>query len=106
MGKELKSNPNFQSGHFEEALKETFLLMDVLIASPEGQRELCTMKKDQQGDSYAGCTANVVLINNNTIYCANAGDSRCILWQSSKKKVLDLSHDHKPDNTIEKNRIA
>ena len=28
--------------------------------------------------SHAGCTANVVLITTDKIYCANAGDSRAI----------------------------
>jgi serine/threonine protein phosphatase PrpC len=27
----------------------------------------------------AGCTANVVVIFNNDIYCANSGDSRAVL---------------------------
>ena len=30
-------------------------------------------------ESLAGCTANVCLIVNGTIYCANAGDSRSLL---------------------------
>jgi serine/threonine protein phosphatase PrpC len=30
-------------------------------------------------ESMAGCTANVVLITENEIYCANAGDSRSII---------------------------
>jgi hypothetical protein len=35
---------------------------------------------DRAGDeSMAGCTANVVLITENEIYCANAGDSRSII---------------------------
>merc|ERR1711957_953351 len=38
------------------------------------------------------------------VYCANAGDSRTILW--SNKKVIPLSEDHKPDNEIEKTRIS
>jgi len=29
--------------------------------------------------SMAGCTACVALINKNTLYVANAGDSRCVL---------------------------
>ncbi len=31
-----------------------------------------------QEDSHAGCTANVVLITPDFIYCANAGDSRSV----------------------------
>ena len=31
-----------------------------------------------EGESFAGCTANVALVYDNTILCANAGDSRAI----------------------------
>jgi protein phosphatase 2C family protein 2/3 len=58
-----------------------------------------------------GCTANVVLIVPDdpatntpaTIYCANAGDSRCIV--SVNHKSLALSIDHKPTNPTERSRI-
>ncbi len=51
----------------------------------------------------AGCTANVVLITKTEFYCANAGDTRCVISKKSKSK--DLSIDHKPDNPGEKRRI-
>ena len=53
--------------------------------------------------SYAGCTANVSLIYKNTLYTANAGDSRTVLCRSDQP--YDMSVDHKPDNPIEKSRI-
>ena len=35
---------------------------------------------ERPGDeSIAGCTANVIIITDTEIYCANAGDSRSIL---------------------------
>jgi len=43
------------------------------------------------------------LIAENTIYCANAGDSRCII--SNNGKAEELSKDHKPKNEKEKERI-
>jgi len=52
----------------------------------------------------AGCTSCVVLITKDTIYCANAGDSRACL-ATKKGKVIELSHDHKPDNEIELKRV-
>jgi serine/threonine protein phosphatase PrpC len=52
----------------------------------------------------AGCTSCVVLITKDTIYCANAGDSRACL-ATKKGKVIDLSHDHKPDNEGELKRV-
>ena len=49
-------------------------------------------KYDQE--SHAGCTANVVLITPDTIYCANAGDSRAVACVNGKTE--ELSRDHKP----------
>jgi len=51
-----------------------------------------------------GSTACVVLITNSKIYCANAGDSRAVLGQSTGKAIA-LSEDHKPDVTSEQERI-
>ena len=40
------------------------------------------------------------------LFCANAGDSRVVLGRSSGDEMCyPLSEDHKPENTIEKNRI-
>lgn len=50
-----------------------------------------------------GCTANVILIKDNIITVANAGDSRCVI--ASDGRAEDLSEDHKPENEIEKARI-
>ena len=52
----------------------------------------------------AGCTSCVVLITEDTIYCANAGDSRACL-ATKKGKVIPLSFDHKPDNQGELKRV-
>ena len=55
-------------------------------------------------DSHAGCTANVVLITPEYIYCANAGDSRAIA--SVRGQPFELSKDHKPMDPIELDRIT
>ena len=52
----------------------------------------------------AGCTANVVLVTMDKIYCANSGDSRAVLCEDGN--AVALSHDHKPDNEEEKQRIV
>lgn len=65
------------------------------------------MKEDQNMEE-KGCTANVVLIvpedpttsTPATIYCANAGDSRCVM--GSLGKATGLSFDHKPTNPSER----
>lgn len=45
-------------------------------------------------ESHAGCTANVVLVTPDYIYCANAGDSRAVA--SINSTCHELSKDHKP----------
>ena len=50
-----------------------------------------------------GCTANVLLIKDNVLYCANAGDSRCVMAVNGK--AVPLSTDHKPSLISEKTRI-
>jgi len=103
-GPELKKNPHYVAGRYKEALEETFLKMDTMILDPKFYDELTKLKTEQGSESFAGCTANVCLIMKGTIWCANAGDSRTILW--SNKKVKALSEDHKPENDIEKTRIS
>lgn len=44
-----------------------------------------------------------MLIAGDTIYCANAGDSRCVLSEGGK--VVAMSEDHKPSCTLEEDRI-
>jgi len=108
---ELKKNTNFTQRELEKALKETFMKMDELLRTEEGQKELRQLKNDSkdegfgyQANSFAGCTANVALIyNKKELYVANAGDSRSIL--SSKGNLFEMSIDHKPDNELEKKRI-
>ena len=50
-----------------------------------------------------GCTSCVVMIHEDSIYCANAGDSRAVL--SRNGKAFELSIDHKPGRDCEKTRI-
>ncbi|CAD8094195.1 unnamed protein product [Paramecium sonneborni] len=100
---ELQKNKNFKDQKFEEALKETFLKMDELLITPEGQKEINQIKGGDDDVSYAGCTANVALFHKNTLYVANAGDSRSVLCRNNTNH--DMSVDHKPDNYEEKQRI-
>lgn len=81
----LKESKKYQMGRYEDALIDTFLLMDKLIGHPECQAELRQLKTDRNDNMQAGCTANVVLITEDNIYCANAGDSKAILWSNGKK---------------------
>lgn len=79
-----------------------------------GQKELIKLGKGTTADdnynsynneakSFAGCTATVILVTQTEIYCSNAGDSRTVM--SKNKLAVDLSKDHKPDDTEERRRI-
>lgn len=100
----LKQNKNFQEGKYKEALEEIFLKMDEILLSAEGEKQLRQWKRDSESKSMAGCTANVCLISPTEVYCANAGDSRTIVFDADGT-VVPLSHDHKPDVPAEKERI-
>jgi serine/threonine protein phosphatase PrpC len=87
--------------------------MDDLIASAAGRTEIVSIQKEMKDkdngpkyeeESHAGCTANVVLITPEFIYCANAGDSRAVAQIDGK--VVELSKDHKPEDPIELDRIT
>ncbi|KAJ2145842.1 Protein phosphatase 2C 2 [Coemansia sp. RSA 678] len=85
---------NYASGKFEEALKSGFMTADgVLRENPE-------MVNDS-----SGCTAvSILLTKDGRVFCGNAGDSRCVL--GTKGQAIALSHDHKPTDEIEFNRIT
>ncbi|CAI8020912.1 Probable protein phosphatase 2C T23F11.1 [Geodia barretti] len=73
------------SGDYSTALSNSFLSIDKdLQEEQELQTEL------------GGTTAIVVLVRDNMIYCANAGDSRAVACVAGR--VKELSFDHKPYN--------
>ncbi|XP_061401933.1 probable protein phosphatase 2C T23F11.1, partial [Musca vetustissima] len=76
----------------EKALKQAFLDIDYEM-----------LYNESWGEQMAGSTAVVVLIKNNRLYCANAGDSRAVACINGK--VETLSMDHKPNNEAESKRI-
>lgn len=109
---ELLVNAAFQGGNYSRALVETFFKMDELLRTPDGKKEVSLIRASQKrggfgmggdGDSNAGCTANVALIVKDKLYVANAGDSRTLI--ATKGEPIFLSEDHKPDNQIERDRI-
>lgn len=73
----------------------------------EGKRLLRSLalehRQNPGKEGVRGCTASVVLITPDDIWCANAGDCRAVL--SRNGEAIPLSKDHKPDNPEEKERI-
>jgi len=64
-------------------------------------QDFCTLASAEFLDD--GSTAVVALIRDNVVYCANAGDSRCILSRGAI--AIPLSEDHKPNRPDERQRI-
>lgn len=61
------------------------------------------LHNESWGEQMAGSTAVVVLVKDNVLYCANAGDSRAIACINGKLEILSV--DHKPNNENESKRI-
>lgn len=76
------------------AFKKSYFDLDQEIRI---QDPICT------GEDHSGSTAVTAYVTPNHIICINTGDSRCILVTS--EGVVEMSHDHKPYNDDEKNRI-
>jgi serine/threonine protein phosphatase PrpC len=99
----LLQRPSYLQSNYQKALESTFLEIDNMLLRPAGQKsmmEIVKELKEQQGRQiskqlefledkrlkglpwHVGCTACVVLVTRNHIYCANAGDSRAILCKT------------------------
>ncbi len=104
-GIELKKNQHYQRRNYKKALEETFQKIDELLVTKEGQKEINDIRKSDQGYSYAGCTALVVLIVGQKLYIANAGDCRSLLFDRTGK-IFILNSEHKPNDVEEKRRIT
>ena len=107
---ELMKNINYKRNNIQQALIDTFLIMDKLLDTEQGQKELqsyaTTSKHDINVNAMnVGSTACVCLIDedNRRMYFANAGDSRVVLCKEGK--AFQMSYDHKPNLFLEKNRI-
>lgn len=91
--KYVTARDEYKEGDVAEALRQAFLEIDEAMLTEESLRE-----------EQAGCTAVTMVVKDNTVWCANVGDSRAV---ASVKGVPEpLSLDHKPNNEIEFNRIT
>ncbi|KAL7700048.1 protein phosphatase 2C [Lotmaria passim] len=80
----------FTRGEISQALYDGFIAIDKYLHSlPNFER--------------GGCAAVVLYVDGDNLYCANAGDSRCIMCRNGS--VDALSTDHKPFLPAEQMRI-
>ncbi|GET91507.1 protein phosphatase 2C, putative [Leishmania tarentolae] len=80
----------FMKGEISKALYDGFIAIDKYLHSlPNFER--------------GGCAAVVLYLDGDDVYCANAGDSRCVMCRNGS--VDALSTDHKPFLPAEQMRI-
>uniref|UniRef100_A0AAF5D0M2 protein-serine/threonine phosphatase n=1 Tax=Strongyloides stercoralis TaxID=6248 RepID=A0AAF5D0M2_STRER len=89
----LIQQENWKNKEFSNALNDAFISFDDVLRQPEVLKIL-----------NSGTTACVVVIHNENITVANAGDSRAVLCRNGK--AIELSFDHKPEDKSEKSRIV
>jgi len=91
--KYVTQRAEYRQGLIPEAMKQGFLQFDEAMQKDEQMRE-----------ELAGTTAVTVLIKDNSLYCANVGDSRAVACIRGATEAL--SSDHKPNNPEENSRIC
>ena len=82
----------FLNGDYGTAMTEAYCTMDEYL------RDSPQYKTD-----HSGCTAVTLLVTEKELFCANAGDSRCVLCRGGQAFLL--SNDHKPSSPTEMRRI-
>jgi len=122
----ILNSPEYSEGNYENAIRDAFIKTDLSLQTETGRHEIAEISNElpdwknlsssptlkskfkenlARGPDFIGCTANVILIKNSTIYSANAGDSRAILSCRSNSCIC-LTKDHKPDDICEAERIS
>ena len=83
-----------------------FHLSETILSTFISTNEQLT-QDDRIDSSFSGSTCVSLLYSPSRLICINVGDSRCILgkFDGQKWKALNLSRDHKPDISTEKERI-
>jgi len=105
----ILANAKYRAGQVVDGLQGAFLSLDDSIKKASNELSTIRAKKMPQHCMFAepgvtsGCTAVVCLLHRSTFYCANLGDSRCVLDRNGK--ALPLSHDHTPEQPTEADRI-
>lgn len=98
---------NVERSYLEQSYQENqeVRVFDAFKNGFEMTEKLLNMSNIEVGLS--GCTSVSIVIANNTIYCANLGDSRAIIGSYNGKtcQPVMLTKDHIPGNEFERSRI-
>lgn len=102
------SSANFHRGEYcgagsSESEDSSFDFIRTLIAQQNARNNSPVEEMGGHEEVQAGCTAVVALLEGNSLYVANAGDSRAVLCRGGT--AVPLSFDHKPSHPVEKERI-
>ncbi|OTF82971.1 Protein phosphatase 2C-like protein [Euroglyphus maynei] len=116
--KHLLKNRNYRRGNIERGLQESFMALDELLITKEANELLLGQYRDRRPSLphlemdeplayFVGCTAVVLLVKNDIYYCANIGDSRCLVGRPNGGRLIahQLSFDHKPSVPEERSRV-
>ena len=98
-----------EGGDLGLACSETFIHMDQKIVGGAAMVEMLGLAQsglagDEEWEPPSGCTAVAAVVWGTRVVVANAGDSRCVVCDSTGKAV-PLSFDHKPEDAREQARI-
>lgn len=78
----IQDLPSFKTGDYGTALEEAFIKIDQIMREDKHNKLRKYSLKNKQNPAepgLVGCTAVVVLVTPEHIYCANVGDSRAVL---------------------------
>uniref|UniRef100_A0A7C9EUN9 protein-serine/threonine phosphatase n=1 Tax=Opuntia streptacantha TaxID=393608 RepID=A0A7C9EUN9_OPUST len=108
MDEMINSNRNWRELLWDDIETDSGFDDEFYFASGETEQEADEGLAKEEDDSdlegpCSGCTACAVIIRDNKLIVANAGDSRCVL--SKGGQAVELSRDHKPELEGEQERI-
>ncbi|XP_002987353.2 probable protein phosphatase 2C 21 [Selaginella moellendorffii] len=108
----LVANPHYQKGDFASGFRQVFLEMDEKMQTKAGIQELERLERENTSPLYSwnsitgtspgshGTTAVAVLIRDDKLVIAHAGDSYCMIWRDNKAVPVTIDHNvqSRPDD--------
>ena len=80
--------------------QKNYINIDLNETTSEMEEDYCDIKVAKE----MGTTANILLINNNNLYCANCGDSLSVMYRNGQ--AIKLNQEHKTTLKSEYERIT